>query len=50
MSKFHLSYVGDANIGGGTNVGAGMITCNYDGLKKIKLLLEKIVSLVQTLC
>ena len=32
----HLSYVGDANIGGGTNIGAGMITCNYDGLKKNK--------------
>ncbi|MFZ4762616.1 MAG: bifunctional UDP-N-acetylglucosamine diphosphorylase/glucosamine-1-phosphate N-acetyltransferase GlmU [Alphaproteobacteria bacterium] len=30
----HLSYLGDATIGAGTNVGAGTITCNYDGSKK----------------
>jgi bifunctional UDP-N-acetylglucosamine pyrophosphorylase/glucosamine-1-phosphate N-acetyltransferase len=30
----HLSYLGDATIGEGTNVGAGTITCNYDGEKK----------------
>jgi bifunctional UDP-N-acetylglucosamine pyrophosphorylase/glucosamine-1-phosphate N-acetyltransferase len=30
----HLSYIGDATIGAGTNVGAGTITCNYDGLAK----------------
>ena len=30
----HLSYVGDATIGQGTNVGAGTITCNYDGERK----------------
>ncbi len=30
----HLSYLGDADIGPGTNVGAGTITCNYDGVKK----------------
>ena len=30
----HLSYVGDATIGEGTNVGAGTITCNYDGVRK----------------
>jgi bifunctional UDP-N-acetylglucosamine pyrophosphorylase/glucosamine-1-phosphate N-acetyltransferase len=30
----HLSYIGDANIGEKTNVGAGTITCNYDGYKK----------------
>ncbi|MDR0631846.1 MAG: bifunctional UDP-N-acetylglucosamine diphosphorylase/glucosamine-1-phosphate N-acetyltransferase GlmU [Holosporaceae bacterium] len=30
----HLSYVGDANIGKNTNIGAGTITCNYDGIKK----------------
>ena len=30
----HLSYVGDADIGEGTNIGAGTITCNYDGEKK----------------
>jgi bifunctional UDP-N-acetylglucosamine pyrophosphorylase/glucosamine-1-phosphate N-acetyltransferase len=30
----HLSYLGDSNIGHGTNIGAGTITCNYDGKKK----------------
>ena len=30
----HLSYLGDASIGRGTNVGAGTITCNYDGVAK----------------
>ena len=30
----HLSYIGDATIGAGVNVGAGAITCNYDGDKK----------------
>lgn len=30
----HLSYIGDADIGANTNVGAGTITCNYDGLNK----------------
>ncbi len=30
----HLSYLGDCEIGGKTNVGAGTITCNYDGLNK----------------
>ncbi len=30
----HLSYLGDADIGAGSNVGAGVITCNYDGEKK----------------
>ena len=32
----HLSYVGDANLGRNVNVGAGTITCNYDGIKKSK--------------
>jgi bifunctional UDP-N-acetylglucosamine pyrophosphorylase/glucosamine-1-phosphate N-acetyltransferase len=30
----HLSYMGDADVGERTNVGAGTITCNYDGQKK----------------
>ena len=30
----HLSYMGDADIGAGANVGAGSITCNYDGYRK----------------
>ena len=32
----HLSYVGDATIGNNVNIGAGTITCNYDGKKKNK--------------
>tara|TARA_B100001093_G_scaffold509608_1_gene573962 strand:+ start:616 stop:1260 length:645 start_codon:yes stop_codon:yes gene_type:complete len=32
----HLSYIGDAAIGKNTNIGAGTITCNYDGVKKSK--------------
>ena len=32
----HLSYIGDSEIGKGVNVGAGTITCNYDGVKKNK--------------
>ena len=30
----HLSYLGDAEVGPGTNIGAGTITCNYDGQSK----------------
>ncbi len=37
----HLSYIGDASIGAGTNVGAGTITCNYDGFGKHKTLVGK---------
>ena len=32
----HLSYVGDANVGKSVNIGAGTITCNYDGVNKNK--------------
>lgn len=32
----HLSYLGDAEIGSGTNIGAGAITCNYDGVNKFR--------------
>ncbi len=32
----HLSYIGDSELGIGVNVGAGTITCNYDGVKKSK--------------
>ena len=32
----HLSYIGDSELGSGVNVGAGTITCNYDGVKKSK--------------
>lgn len=36
----HLSYVGDAVIGSGVNVGAGTITCNYDGVDKYETHIE----------
>ena len=37
----HLSYVGDATIEEDVNIGAGTITCNYDGVKKSKTLIKK---------
>jgi len=37
----HLSYLGDADIGEGTNVGAGTITCNFDGYNKWKTIVGK---------
>jgi bifunctional UDP-N-acetylglucosamine pyrophosphorylase/glucosamine-1-phosphate N-acetyltransferase len=36
----HLTYLGDAEIGSGVNVGAGTITCNYDGVNKHKTIIE----------
>ena len=36
----HLSYIGDANIGKKVNIGAGTITCNYDGIKKNKTIID----------
>jgi len=35
----HLTYLGDAEIGSGVNVGAGVITCNYDGVNKHKTII-----------
>ncbi len=35
----HLSYLGDAEIGAGVNIGAGTITCNYDGANKFKTII-----------
>ena len=35
----HLSYLGDATIGSGTNIGAGVITCNYDGKAKYQTII-----------
>jgi bifunctional UDP-N-acetylglucosamine pyrophosphorylase/glucosamine-1-phosphate N-acetyltransferase len=32
----HLSYIGDSDLGNSVNIGAGTITCNYDGIKKSK--------------
>jgi bifunctional UDP-N-acetylglucosamine pyrophosphorylase/glucosamine-1-phosphate N-acetyltransferase len=37
----HLSYLGDAEIGEGSNIGAGAITCNYDGVNKHKTTIGK---------
>jgi len=37
----HLSYIGDAEIESGTNIGAGTITCNYDGINKYKTIIGK---------
>ena len=36
----HLSYVGDARVGAGVNIGAGTITCNYDGANKFLTVIE----------
>jgi bifunctional UDP-N-acetylglucosamine pyrophosphorylase/glucosamine-1-phosphate N-acetyltransferase len=37
----HLSYLGDATIDEGSNIGAGTITCNYDGIKKYQTIIGK---------
>jgi bifunctional UDP-N-acetylglucosamine pyrophosphorylase/glucosamine-1-phosphate N-acetyltransferase len=37
----HLTYLGDAEVGEGTNIGAGVITCNYDGVHKHKTQIGK---------
>ena len=36
----HLSYIGDSEIGSKVNIGAGTITCNYDGVNKFKTIIE----------
>jgi bifunctional UDP-N-acetylglucosamine pyrophosphorylase/glucosamine-1-phosphate N-acetyltransferase len=36
----HLAYLGDATIGAGANIGAGTITCNYDGVNKNPTIIE----------
>tara|TARA_S200000501_G_scaffold240983_1_gene225788 strand:- start:330 stop:950 length:621 start_codon:yes stop_codon:yes gene_type:complete len=36
----HLSYIGDTNLGRKVNIGAGTITCNYDGVKKSKTIID----------
>ena len=37
----HLSYIGDSQVDEGTNIGAGVITCNYDGINKYKTIIGK---------
>jgi bifunctional UDP-N-acetylglucosamine pyrophosphorylase/glucosamine-1-phosphate N-acetyltransferase len=41
----HLSYLGDAKIGSGVNIGAGTITCNYDGIQKYQTVIGENVFL-----
>ena len=36
----HLAYIGDADIGARVNIGAGTITCNYDGVNKFRTVIE----------
>jgi bifunctional UDP-N-acetylglucosamine pyrophosphorylase / glucosamine-1-phosphate N-acetyltransferase len=36
----HFSYIGDATVGANVNIGAGTITCNYDGLRKSRTILD----------
>lgn len=36
----HLSYIGDASIGANANIGAGTITCNYDGIQKYRTVIQ----------
>ena len=38
--SMHLTYIGDAEVGQGVNIGAGTITCNYDGVRKNKTVIE----------
>ncbi len=41
----HLSYIGDAEVGEGSNIGAGTITCNYDGVRKYRSSIGKRVQI-----
>lgn len=36
----HLTYIGDAKVGKNVNIGAGTITCNYDGVRKHQTIIE----------
>ncbi len=46
----HLSYIGDAELGSGVNIGAGTITCNYDGVNKFKTEIEDNVFIGSNTC
>jgi len=41
VKSMHLTYLGDARIGSGSNIGAGTITCNYDGVNKNPTIIGK---------
>ena len=43
VKSMHLTYLGDARVGSGTNIGAGTITCNYDGVHKNQTIIGKSV-------
>ncbi|MGD2091433.1 MAG: DapH/DapD/GlmU-related protein [Candidatus Aminicenantes bacterium] len=38
--SMHLTYIGDAKVGKDVNIGAGTITCNYDGVRKLQTIIE----------
>jgi bifunctional UDP-N-acetylglucosamine pyrophosphorylase/glucosamine-1-phosphate N-acetyltransferase len=38
--SMHLAYIGDARVGSNVNIGAGVITCNYDGIRKNETVIE----------
>jgi bifunctional UDP-N-acetylglucosamine pyrophosphorylase/glucosamine-1-phosphate N-acetyltransferase len=40
VKALHLTYLGDATVGAGANIGAGTITCNYDGVNKYPTTIE----------
>ena len=44
----HLSYIGDAHVGANANIGAGTITCNYDGFFKHKTTMARALSSAPT--
>jgi bifunctional UDP-N-acetylglucosamine pyrophosphorylase / glucosamine-1-phosphate N-acetyltransferase len=50
VSASHLTYLGDCEIGSNTNIGAGVITCNYDGIKKSKTTIEEDVFVGSNSC
>lgn len=41
VKSMHLTYLGDARVGSGSNIGAGTITCNYDGVRKNQTIIGK---------
>ena len=50
VKMHHFSYIGDADVGDYTNVGAGSITCNYDGVQKHRTTIGNAYSLGATAC
>jgi bifunctional UDP-N-acetylglucosamine pyrophosphorylase/glucosamine-1-phosphate N-acetyltransferase len=45
VKAMHLTYLGDATIGERTNIGAGTVTCNYDGVRKHETIIEEDVKI-----